>query len=118
MATLQSTIGYVLDQLADLPGVRARKMFGEYALYFQDKVVALVCDDQVFLKITPSGRNLLGEGAPEGFPYPGAKPAFLLGSDSIDDSEALCRLVRSTAVDLPVTAPRKRKPKTRLPLID
>jgi len=26
-------------------------MFGEYALYCGDKVVALVCDDQLFVKI-------------------------------------------------------------------
>ena len=55
MATRQSTIDFLLDQLADLPGVRARKMFGEYALYLDEKVVALVCDDQLFLKPTPAG---------------------------------------------------------------
>jgi TfoX/Sxy family transcriptional regulator of competence genes len=32
MKTSQSTIDYLLDQLASLPNVRARKMFGEYAL--------------------------------------------------------------------------------------
>ena len=55
MPTSQSTIDFLLDQLSGLPRVRARKMFGEYALYCQEKVVALVCDNQLFVKITPEG---------------------------------------------------------------
>ena len=49
MATSESTIDFLLDQLGAVPGVRARKMFGEYALYCGEKVVALVCDDQLFV---------------------------------------------------------------------
>jgi TfoX/Sxy family transcriptional regulator of competence genes len=52
MATKQSTIDYLLDQLGSLPKVRARKMFGEYALYCNEKVVALICDDELYVKIT------------------------------------------------------------------
>ena len=33
MATKQTTVDFILDQLASLSGVRARKMFGEYTLY-------------------------------------------------------------------------------------
>ncbi len=36
MATSQETVDFLLDQLRALPGVRARKMFGEYALYVED----------------------------------------------------------------------------------
>jgi TfoX/Sxy family transcriptional regulator of competence genes len=32
MATRQETVDYILDQLASLNGVHARKMFGEYEL--------------------------------------------------------------------------------------
>ena len=109
MATRQSTIDFLLDQLADLPGVRARKMFGEYALYLDEKVVALVCDDQLFLKPTPAGRALLGEGAREGEAYPGAKPSLLLGPDDLENAERLSALVRATAAALP--APKPKKPK-------
>ena len=30
MSTQQATIDHILDTLADLPGLRAAKMFGEY----------------------------------------------------------------------------------------
>ena len=55
MLTKQSTIDYILDQLVDLEGVSAWKMFGEYALYCDGRVVALVCDDTLFVKITDEG---------------------------------------------------------------
>lgn len=33
MASTQITVDYILDQLATINNTRARKMFGEYALY-------------------------------------------------------------------------------------
>ena len=107
MATSQGTIDFLLDQLRALPGVRARKMFGEYALYFQEKVVALVCDDQLFVKITPAGKALVGDRYEEGEAYPGAKPSMLIGAEELDDPERLCELIRVTAAALP--APKVKK---------
>ncbi len=57
MATRQETIDFLLDQIAGAGNVRARKMFGEYALYLDEKVVALVCGDQLFVKITNPGKE-------------------------------------------------------------
>jgi DNA transformation protein and related proteins len=106
LATKQSTIDFLLDQLASLRRVRARKMFGEYALYCDEKVVALICDDRVFVKKTPVGKTLIGPSPEEGRAYPGAKPSFVLGAEFVDDSERLCELIRATADALPVPAPR------------
>ncbi len=110
MATKQSTIDHLLDQLSSLPNVRARRMFGEYTLYCDEKVVALVCDDQLFVKITPTGRKLVGSQYEEGKAYPGAKPSMMIGAEFIDDSEQLCALIRITAAALPAPKP-KPKPK-------
>ncbi len=107
MATKQSTIDYILDQLASLGDVAARKMFGEYALYFNGKVVGLVCDDRLFVKITAPGKAFVGDGYKEGFAYPGAKASMLIGEDLLDDHASLCELIRITAENLPV--PRKKK---------
>ncbi len=41
-------------------------MFGEYALYCDQRVVALICDDQVFVKITDPGKAYVGERYEEG----------------------------------------------------
>lgn len=109
MTTSQSTIDYLLDQLSSLPNVHARKMFGEYALYCDEKVVALVCDNQLFVKITPPGRALVGERYVVGTAYPGAKPSMLIGAEEIDDGERLCELIRLTADALP--APKPKRPR-------
>ena len=111
--TRQSTVDFLLDQLASLGQVRARKMFGEYALYFGEKVVALVCDDQLFVKITPDGKALVGDRYEEGLAYPGAKPSMLIAAEELDDHEMLCQLIRVTAAALPPPKPRK-PPKSRV----
>jgi len=116
MSTSQSTVDYLLDQLSDLPNVRVRKMFGEYALYCDEKVVGLVCDDQLFVKITPPGKALVGEHYEEGEAYPGAKPSMRIGAEELDDSERLCELIRRTANALPAPRPKtktKAKAKTK-----
>jgi TfoX/Sxy family transcriptional regulator of competence genes len=106
VATRQTTVDFILDQLQRLKGVRAKKMFGEYALYFEEKVVALICDDQLFVKTTPPGKQFIGSGCEEGFAYPGAKPSLLIGADELEDSERLCELVRITTGALPPAKPK------------
>ena len=113
MSTSQSTIDYLLDQLSSLANVHARKMFGEYALYCDEKVVALVCDNQLFVKNTPPGRALVGERYVEGTAYPGAKPSMLIGAEEIDDGERLCELIRLTADALPAPKPKRPRATTR-----
>lgn len=87
---------HVLDQLADCGAVTARKMFGEYCLYYAGCPVGLVCDNQLFLKNTLQGRGLIEEVV-EAAPYPRARPHLLLTADQWDDRHNLCQLVRVTA---------------------
>jgi TfoX/Sxy family transcriptional regulator of competence genes len=75
MASQQRTADYVVEQIAAAGSVSARKMFGEYGVYCDGKMVALICDDQLFVKPTKGGRTFLGK-VREAPPYPGAKPSF------------------------------------------
>ena len=111
MATKQSIIDYILDQLQNAGEVRARKMFGEYALYCDDKVVALVCGEQLFVKITPTGKEYVGKHYEEGRAYPGAKPSMLIDAELIEDREWLSELIRLTADALPKPKPKYKKAK-------
>ncbi|MEW6517627.1 MAG: TfoX/Sxy family protein [candidate division FCPU426 bacterium] len=99
---------YVADQMGSAGRVTYRKMFGEYAVYLEGKVVALVCDNRLFVKPTPGGRRFAGPIA-EGAPYPGAKP-YLLIEDRLDDREWLGELIRLTAAELPATKKPGSKP--------
>lgn len=114
MATDPGFAAFVVEQAGEAAAagfgeVRARRMFGEYALYLGDKVVALLCDDQVFLKPTEAGRALLLRVV-EAPPYPGARPHLLLG-DELDDRARLAALLQRTAAELP--EPKPKKPRTK-----
>lgn len=107
MATKQSTIDYLFDQLGARAGVTYRKMFGEYAIYFQGKVVALVCDDELYIKPTVAGAKLIPEKEQKS-PYKGAKPYYWISGEKWEDGEWLCSLLLATASELPA-AKKKRK---------
>ena len=107
MASDVEFVEYVCDQISGAGLISFRKMFGEYTIYCNGKVVALICDNQFFLKPTQSGRSLLGRVV-EAPPYPGAKLCFLVG-DQLDDRDWFSNLVRATERELPAPKPRKRK---------
>jgi TfoX/Sxy family transcriptional regulator of competence genes len=107
MSTKQSTIDYLLDKLSGLKNIRSRKMFGEYALYADDKVVALVCNDELFVKITEAGKKLLGKNYAEGFAYPGAKASMYISGDLLEDKLLLQELIALTAKVLPEAKKKK-----------
>jgi len=110
MASKQRTLDFILEQIANSGSVRAKKMFGEYGIYCDEKLVALVCDDRLFLKPTEAGRAFLGNTA-EGHPYPGSKPWFVIVEDKWDEQEWMANIVRLTAGALPlpaIKAPRKK----------
>lgn len=108
MPTSQATIDFLLDQLSSAGPMAARKMFGEYCLYWADKPIGLVCDDQLFLKPTAAGRSLMAR-VTEGFPYPGARPHLLVTADLWDDRPWLGQLIQATAAELPPPKPKKKK---------
>lgn len=107
MATDASFVEFICEQLRDVEQVSHRKMFGEYAIYVGRKVVALACDDRLFLKPTEACRALIGNPV-EAPPYPGAKP-YLVVDEYIDDAELLARLVSATERELPEPKPRKSR---------
>ena len=107
MATDLNFVEYVAYQIGDAGRISFRKMFGEYAVYCNGKVVALVCDNQLFVKPTAGGGILAGkmDQAP---PYPGARPHFLIG-DELEDREWITELVRITYAELPAPKPKPSK---------
>lgn len=106
MASDPRNVAFVVDQIAAAGDVSARPMFGEYGVYCDGKMVAMICDDQLFIKPTPGGRAYAPD-LPDGTPYPGAKPCLLVEADRWDEADWLAELVRITTRELP--APRAKK---------
>jgi TfoX/Sxy family transcriptional regulator of competence genes len=106
MATQQITIDYILRRIDAAGVIQAKKMFGEYGIYCDGKIVALVCDDRLFIKPTQAGLKFIGD-VTEDYPYPGAKPYFMISREKWNDDEWLTRLIQISAAELPV-AKKKR----------
>lgn len=108
MSSSQKTVDYIAEQMAGAGRITSRKMFGEYALYCDTKVVAFVCDDQLFVKPTEAGKAFLKEPtlAPA---YPGSKDYFFIDGEYWDDADWLGELIKVSARELPL--PKKKTPK-------
>lgn len=60
MASDLDFVPFVVDQIENAGVITYRKMFGEYAVYCEGKIVVLICDNQVFVKPTQGGKSLAG----------------------------------------------------------
>ncbi|WP_430401666.1 TfoX/Sxy family protein [Fluviicola sp.] len=107
MASDQHFIDFIIDQVNSSGRVTYKKMFGEYGLYFDIKLFALVCDNKLFIKPTSAGRAFIGNVV-EAPPYPGAKPSFLI-EDKLEDADWLNELIRLTVEELPEPKPKPKK---------
>ena len=110
MATDRGFLDYVVEQARLGERLDFKRMFGEYALYVDAKVVAFACDNSLFIKPTAAAATLAPQlpGRP---PYPGAKD-YPVADELLDDPDALRRLLLATADALPAPKPKSpRKPK-------
>lgn len=107
MASDQNFVDFVLEQIKSAGAITAKKMFGEYGIYSDEKLFGLICDNKLFIKPTLSGRVFIGNVV-EMPPYDGAKPSFLI-EDKIEDSEWLSELVSISVKELPAPKPKKKK---------
>ena len=79
---------------------------GEYAIYCDNKVVVLVCDNQLFIKPTDGGRSYIGDVV-EAPSYPGAKLSFLV-EDKFENRDWISNLIWITVKELPEPRPKKK----------
>lgn len=108
MSTQPSTIEFIIEQVTAAGTITSRKMFGEYCLYCDGKVVALVCDDQLFIKPTEGGRKFIKDVV-EKPAYPGSKQYLWISGEYWDDADWMSELVKITALELPL--PRRKAKK-------
>ena len=100
MPTQKETIKFILGKLRDPGWFSARAMFGEYALYAEGKVVALVCDDLLYVKIIPASHEL-ERACEKGEPYPGARPHYIVEEGQLSTIERLPAILCAVAKAIP-----------------
>ena len=113
----QQTVDFILECIGNST-LSYKKMFGEYALYTEGKMVALICDNQLFVKKIAEGEAFLSahfslepNKIPEGFPYQGAKAHFLIGGENWENGELMRALIHLYAKYLPLPTIKKKVPK-------
>jgi TfoX/Sxy family transcriptional regulator of competence genes len=111
MPTQKETVEFILQKLGNREAFSARAMFGEYALYAEGKVVALICDNLLFVKITPASAELESV-CEKGSPYPGAKPHYIVEESQLSTLPILRKILFAIAParssKTPAPRPKKR----------
>ena len=108
MASNLEFVEYAAEQMAGAGNITFRKMFGEYGIYCDGKIFGVICDDQLYIKVTEAGQKMAPQ-LPKASPYTGAKPHFLV--EDVDDREFLTGFVTATCKELPMPAPKKPRKK-------
>ncbi|MGH8183424.1 MAG: TfoX/Sxy family protein [Rhodanobacteraceae bacterium] len=107
MATDMSFVDYVTEQSQLQGRIAHKKMFGEYGIYVDGKVVAFACDNSLFVKVAGATTKMTAN-LPRRRPYPGAKP-YPVADEMLDDSDHLQALLIATAEAMPEPTPRAQK---------
>lgn len=109
MATDQSFVEYVFEQAGLADRLTSKRMFGEYGLYVDGKVVAFCADNSLFLKLVPETEALLPD-LPRQELFPGSKP-YALADELLDDPDRLRTLLLALERALPEPKPKRPKAK-------
>lgn len=115
MGTSPEYLAFVLDQLAGIPGISARSMFGGSGLYCDGRMFALIADDCLYMKA--DAENLPGFLAESAKPFvyegkrrPVAMSYYSVPEERIEDPELL-REWAYLAIDASRRGAAKRKKK-------
>jgi alkylated DNA nucleotide flippase Atl1/TfoX/Sxy family transcriptional regulator of competence genes len=107
MSTQKETVAYMLQKLSPAKSFSTRAMFGEYALYADGIVVALICNDQLYVKDIPESQEL-ADYCDMDSPYPGAKEHYLIEEHHYEQIENIGQIL----LDIAKARKKKEKPKT------
>ena len=106
---------YIVEQLAALPALNTRRMFGGIGIYSDACFFALIDDDVLFFKVDDSNRDdYVSRGMKAFMPFPGQPSLgyFQVPPDVIEEAEKLVRWARRS-VEVAMRVGQKKKKPTR-----
>ena len=111
-------VEYLLEQLAPLGAVEAKRMFGGYGIYLDALMFGIVADDTLYLKTDDDTRPAFDAAGLGPFTYERQGKTLALGyhrapDDAIDDREELCRWAGDARAVAQRAAARKAAKKRR-----
>ena len=105
MPSTKDYADFILEQVSELDEITARKMMGEYILYYRDKIIGGIYDNRCLVKPTKSAIEKMPE-ASMAIPYEGAKPMLLV--DNVDNRDFLKDLILAMCDELPEMKKKSR----------
>lgn len=112
-------VAFLCELMASVGRVTARRMFGGHGLYHEGRMIALVADGRLYLKVDATTRPAFEAAGSSPFVYEGkAKPVamsyWLAPDDALDDPALMAPWARR-AVDAAMrsAAGKPAKPKSR-----
>lgn len=105
MATSKEFHDYIMENLQRAGNVSSRKMMGEYIVYYQDKLVGMICDNCFFLKPTETVLQFLPD-AQRVYPYEGCRTLMVM-VEEVENGERMSQILNKMYLEIP--EPKKRK---------
>ena len=107
MASNSDFVQYIVDQCSGAGEISVRKMMGDYCIYCNGVLFGLICDNNLYIKVTEAGKAVLEEVDLRP-PYPGAKDHFYVSN--VDNRDYLEAVIKATMPELqsPKTKSRKK----------
>lgn len=99
MGTSKDRAQEILSKVEEVAEARIRPMMGEYILYVEDIVIGQINEGELFIKITDFGEGFAPELDRES-PYGGAKPAFVVPVEKLEDDVWLHDFIAGTVGQL------------------
>lgn len=99
MSTSKDFMNYLVENLQMALGdIKTRQMMGEYLVYFEDRLIGYICDNQFLVKITPSVDIILNN-PPKTYPYEASKTLMAI-VDDFENSELMRELILAVASEI------------------
>ena len=108
MSSAQSIVDYIAGQLGNAGVITTKKMFGEYGIYCDGKIIGVICEDVLFLKSTQQGLEYCGNQTELAPAYEGAKPGIVITDKHLENIDWITKLVKITYQALPEAKPKKK----------
>ena len=97
MACNADFVQYIVDQCSGAGEIAVKKMMGDYCIYCNGVLFGLICDNNLYIKVTEAGEAFLQEVVLRP-PYPSARDYFYI--TDVDDRDYLEMLIGATLAEL------------------
>ena len=98
---------YVRASFSESGDIATKSMMGGYLVYFNGKLIGDICNNELFLKRTPTSDRLLADSELR-YPYEGSKTLMHV-FDNFDDKTLIMNLLDGMYAELPEKQPRKAR---------